>query len=296
MTNSVFREVWLWHSRSKTRTKTGKIGLKFGKFAFFCGYITKLFTNFVKYKRSNKIWKSIKLWKSLFYNSVSAFWFILKKIYWAERSIAFFFFDFLGEVDFALLLFCDFSGKCSQECETIKSGKSSCEVFFSRLTVKDIWEKQKIIRIDRLHIDTMVHFQMLVSKRLFASVDSMKWARKQESQSFLIRIIFIRFQCSKKLKKKELLKNHAQTNMQVNLRVLPTKVFFDPNKDSLFSHHFSHIIIYHIHVSLYFRISQIMTLVTWRVRMTLLTWLWSLYFSRWITICFIEFTGLHHRK
>ena len=121
MTNSVFREVWLWHSRSKTRTKTGKIGLKFGKFAFFCGYITKLFTNFVKYKRSNKIWKSIKLWKSLFYNSVSAFWFILKKIYWAERSIAFFFFDFLGELDFALLLFCDFSGKCSQECETIKS-------------------------------------------------------------------------------------------------------------------------------------------------------------------------------
>ena len=116
MANSVSREVWLWRSRSKNSTK-------FCKLTFFCGYITKLFTNFVKYKRNNKIWKSIKFGKSLFNDSV--FWFvmnILEKIYWPEET---FYFSFL----------------IFKESRTIINRKNSREMFFpglpSRIYVKN---------------------------------------------------------------------------------------------------------------------------------------------------------------
>ena len=50
--NAALREVWPWHSRSKIRKITGKIGFKFFKLAFLGVKVTKLFVNLLKYKHN----------------------------------------------------------------------------------------------------------------------------------------------------------------------------------------------------------------------------------------------------
>ena len=58
MTNSIWREAWRWHSRSKIQTITGKIGLHFWKLIFLWvnnKIIGKFFLNTGEITQSEKV-------------------------------------------------------------------------------------------------------------------------------------------------------------------------------------------------------------------------------------------------